>query len=195
MASSGYQAWSVVAGETPTTTKWNLLGSNDASFNTGLGFNDGVIVTRHLASGISPFSVAYNPIKFSVGRVAAFSGSASSLVPVVFDTITYDTSLSFNTSNGRFTCTVAGFYHFDACCSVQTTTGSIVFNGILKNGGEFRRGERNNNWTSGGYMTISIDMQLAVNDYVQYGQYSSNTWTVEAGAGQNWFNGRLMSAT
>lgn len=29
-----YSAWSVIAGETPTATKWNLLGSNDADFNT-----------------------------------------------------------------------------------------------------------------------------------------------------------------
>jgi len=29
-----YSVWSVIAGETPTATKWNLLGSNDADFNT-----------------------------------------------------------------------------------------------------------------------------------------------------------------
>lgn len=52
MASSGYVAWSVIAGETPTTAKWNLLGSNDASFNAGLGFNDSVIVPRHLSSSL-----------------------------------------------------------------------------------------------------------------------------------------------
>ena len=29
-----YQAWSVIAGETPTATKWNILGSNDDDFDT-----------------------------------------------------------------------------------------------------------------------------------------------------------------
>lgn len=29
-----YTAWSVIAGETPTATKWNLLGGNDADFDT-----------------------------------------------------------------------------------------------------------------------------------------------------------------
>ena len=29
-----YSVWSVIAGETPTATKWNLLGTNDADFNT-----------------------------------------------------------------------------------------------------------------------------------------------------------------
>jgi hypothetical protein len=29
-----YSAWSVIAGETPTATKWNVLGTNDADANT-----------------------------------------------------------------------------------------------------------------------------------------------------------------
>jgi len=32
-----YAAWSVVAFEQPTTAKWNILGTNDASFNDGTG--------------------------------------------------------------------------------------------------------------------------------------------------------------
>lgn len=33
----GYAAVSFVAGEQPTTSKWNTLGTNDASFNDGTG--------------------------------------------------------------------------------------------------------------------------------------------------------------
>lgn len=50
MASSGYAAWSVVADEQPTAAKWNILGSNDASFNNGNGFEDNIIVNRHVAN-------------------------------------------------------------------------------------------------------------------------------------------------
>lgn len=32
-----YAAWSVIAGEQPTAAKWNILGTNDASFNDGSG--------------------------------------------------------------------------------------------------------------------------------------------------------------
>lgn len=32
-----YQPWSVIAGETPTASKWNILGSNDDNFNTRIG--------------------------------------------------------------------------------------------------------------------------------------------------------------
>jgi hypothetical protein len=51
MPSSGYTLWSVIASEMPTTSKWNLLGANDASMNTGLGFNDGVLIARHFSNG------------------------------------------------------------------------------------------------------------------------------------------------
>lgn len=36
MSVPGYSAWSVTAGEQPTTAYWNILGSNDAAFNTML---------------------------------------------------------------------------------------------------------------------------------------------------------------
>lgn len=42
-----YSAWSVTAGETPTATKWNLLGSNDADFNTRLS---GLVLVRNILS-------------------------------------------------------------------------------------------------------------------------------------------------
>lgn len=51
MPSSGYTAITFVANEQPTTAKWNLIGSNDASFNNGNGFEDGIIVNRHVAAG------------------------------------------------------------------------------------------------------------------------------------------------
>lgn len=35
-----YTSWSVVFGEQPSATKWNILGANDASFNDGSGLNN-----------------------------------------------------------------------------------------------------------------------------------------------------------
>jgi len=51
MPSSGYAIWSVVADEQPTAAKWNILGSNDASFNNGNGLEDSVILNRQVAAG------------------------------------------------------------------------------------------------------------------------------------------------
>lgn len=49
MASSGYTAITFVANEQPTTAKWNLIGSNDSSFNLGTGLEDSTIINRHYA--------------------------------------------------------------------------------------------------------------------------------------------------
>lgn len=38
-----YAAWSVIAGEQPTAAKWNILGTNDASFNDGTGIGTNVL--------------------------------------------------------------------------------------------------------------------------------------------------------
>lgn len=45
-----YQVWSVVFGEQPSASKWNILGSNDASFNDGTGIANDAIIARHLAN-------------------------------------------------------------------------------------------------------------------------------------------------
>ena len=46
-----YQAWSVVFGEQPSASKWNILGTNDLSFHDGTGIDDGVILSRHFGAG------------------------------------------------------------------------------------------------------------------------------------------------
>jgi hypothetical protein len=48
-----YASWSVVFGEQPSASKWNILGTNDASFNDGTGISDGVLTASKLASTIS----------------------------------------------------------------------------------------------------------------------------------------------
>jgi hypothetical protein len=46
-----YQSWSVVFGEQPSAAKWNILGSNDASFNDGTGIASDVVTDAHLVYG------------------------------------------------------------------------------------------------------------------------------------------------
>lgn len=48
-----YASWSVSFGEQPSASKWNILGTNDASFNDGTGIASGVITANKLASAIS----------------------------------------------------------------------------------------------------------------------------------------------
>lgn len=46
-----YAAWSVVFGEQPTASKWNILGTNDAAFNDGTGFQTNIINDSSLKYG------------------------------------------------------------------------------------------------------------------------------------------------
>lgn len=47
-----YQSWSVVFGEQPSAAKWNILGTNDSSFNDGTGIATETILSSHLAPTI-----------------------------------------------------------------------------------------------------------------------------------------------
>lgn len=46
-----YAAWSVTFGEQPSAAKWNILGTNDASFNDGTGIASGAITYAKAAAG------------------------------------------------------------------------------------------------------------------------------------------------
>lgn len=76
-----YQAWSVVFGEQPSASKWNILGTNDASFNDGSGIADDTIDSRHyIAASIdtehySDKSVTAAKIGLGIGFLATFSQS------------------------------------------------------------------------------------------------------------------------
>jgi hypothetical protein len=48
-----YAAWSVTFGEQPTASKWNILGTNDASFNDGTGIAAGAIVGTHFDANVA----------------------------------------------------------------------------------------------------------------------------------------------
>lgn len=79
MPSSGYAAWSVIAGEQPTAAKWNILGSNDAAFNNGNGFEDGILIARHFANNAVPGNgIATNAITLGyASKTDAFSTTAT----------------------------------------------------------------------------------------------------------------------
>lgn len=46
-----YASWSVVFGEQPSAAKWNILGTNDASFNNGTGIAASAITPEKLLTG------------------------------------------------------------------------------------------------------------------------------------------------
>lgn len=64
-----YAAWSVIAGEQPTTSKWNILGANDSSFNDGTGIGNAVITANKLATGAAAATVATSQTTASTSYV------------------------------------------------------------------------------------------------------------------------------
>lgn len=47
-----YASWSVVFGEQPSAAKWNILGTNDASFNDGTGIGNDAITAAKMLYGV-----------------------------------------------------------------------------------------------------------------------------------------------
>lgn len=43
-----YTFWSVVFGEQPSASKWNILGTNDAGFKDGTNFDNDLIKSKHI---------------------------------------------------------------------------------------------------------------------------------------------------
>lgn len=58
-----YAAWSVSYGEQPSASKWNILGTNDASFNDGTGIASAAITPEKLvaSTGTSWAYTSYSP--------------------------------------------------------------------------------------------------------------------------------------
>lgn len=54
-----YTSWSVVFGEQPSAAKWNLLGSNDASFNNGTGLPSAGSAVSNVAASETSTSTSY----------------------------------------------------------------------------------------------------------------------------------------
>lgn len=55
-----YASWSVTFGEQPSASKWNILGTNDASFNDGTGIGSGVLTYAKMASAFPVQQVSTN---------------------------------------------------------------------------------------------------------------------------------------
>lgn len=182
-----YSSWSVVFGEQPSATKWNILGTNDASFNDGTGIAG---LYKDL------LTVDSNPYKFSVYRNSAFTIGNLGFDKVSFDTETFDTNNNFAT--GTYTAPVNGFYHFDALVSFETISGSGVEVSIYKNGSGALMGNGGVpvGFTGGFNTRISVSglLQLTATNTVDVYCYGAGN-TGNPGVTDTYFMGYLVSRT
>lgn len=59
---------------------------------------------------------------------------------IAFNNTTFDTNICVNTSNGNYTCPLAGYYWVGATITMTTAATGITFCSVFKNGAETKRG-------------------------------------------------------
>jgi len=74
-----YAAWSVVFGEQPSAAKWNILGTNDASFNDGSGIGTNAIAAASLKTNAITLGYAQSTSNFSASPGAGTYADVTNL--------------------------------------------------------------------------------------------------------------------
>lgn len=171
----------------PSAAKWNILGTNDASFNDGTGIFG---LKKDLLTTDS------NPYKFSAYRNSAQSPADGAIV--IFDTENYDTNSNYNTSDGKYTAPVSGFYLFNVniTYSINGNNGVAFGARLYKNGSEIAITSFVNTYTGAYSPSLSLTrlVQLTAGDYVT-GNAASGGQAVVTGAAKTYFSGFLVSRT
>jgi hypothetical protein len=133
-----------------------------------------------------------NPYKFRAYRNAAWTTGAGVATKIIFDTENFDTGNNFDTTNGRFTPPVAGFYQFNARSDANTSAVLII---LYKNGAEYARGSTRDTTTSPSGSQVSDLIQLVATDYVEAHFYTAGATAGGVGGSTTYFSGYLISAT
>ena len=168
----------------PSAAKWNILGTNDASFNDGTGIFG---LKKDLLTTDS------NPYKFRVRRNGAQNTGNGAFAKINFDTEIFDTNNNFDSStNYRYTAPVTGFYWFGGGFAVNAAVSNIV--AIFVDGSEYRRGDAN---PTSGAVNVSDIISLNASQYVELHAYggSATAMDVTNAAVSPYFGGFLVCRT
>ena len=121
-----------------------LVLSGATSGSTTIAPTDAATVTATFPGATGTVMVSGNMPAFSAYASGNQSISASTLTKVQFNTKNFDTATCYdNTTNYRFTPTVAGYYLITANVEYSTTSGAgvLIINTILyKNGSAYAKG-------------------------------------------------------
>lgn len=179
-----YSSWSVSFGEQPSTAKWNILGTNDASFNNGTGI-------ANLATNVTSIS---NPYKFRARRSTAQTTTGGAFTKIQFATEDFDTNNNYdNATNYRYTAPVSGFYQVNARCSGNGNTQLVI--ALYKNGSVYQRGSHNSVNAVDGVVYSDL-VQLTAADYIEIFLFGDTGVALETSAGsQSYFSAYLVSQT
>ena len=184
-----YASWSVTFGEQPSAAKWNILGTNDSSFNDGSGISNLTI------GAVTATALSY---KFSVYRNAALTGGSGGLGLITFDTKTYDTGSNVDvvTNKGRFTAPITGYYFLSSWITLTAAAADGYAIAFYKNGSLFRQGNQGfyAGSTSAG-IGVTAQVSLTAGDYIEVFVRNGGGAVSVGSSIVNYFEGALLSKT
>ena len=161
-----------------------VIAADDADQGSGSSIHFKVDGTERMTIDSGGVISTPNSPYVIAGRGSTQSISNTTDTDIIFDSKSEDTHTNFDTSNGRFTCSVAGFYLVNLCVQYtgqinQMHTGIKLNNAALKtfydpwcNHGDGTRGHER-----------SVVIKCAVNDFITCSTYHStgSTQSLEAG--------------
>lgn len=112
-----------------------INGSGTVTGITAGGLPDAIITQPELAIGVAGTGPA-----FSAYANASQSITTTTFTKVAINTEEFDTNNNFDTTNNRFTPTVAGYYQVNGLVRCTASAPSQIFSGIFKNGSSYARG-------------------------------------------------------
>lgn len=182
-----YASWSVVFGEQPSAAKWNILGTNDASFNDGTGIATAAITSLKLST-----TIACRAYRNAAATVTGGGGADK----ISLDATSYNIGSYFDTANGRFVAPVTGYYQVNASVRLAAVnTNGIVAIHIYANGASYC-----NNNTGGTVNAQEFGAVITDVVYVSAGQYielyadCSTTESVTTGTGSTFMSIHYIGA-
>ena len=167
----------------------------DGTLRIGVGNADSPTeVGQFNANGYKP----QQPVIFRANRSAAQTISTATYTKVQFNNVDFDTNSNYdNTTNYRFTPTVAGYYLINSLVSITSAT-YMVFTNIYKNGSVYQFSNRQQLGTISGHRAVSNNAIVYMNgstDYLElyvYQDSGSNKNTIASSAECN-FTGMLVA--
>jgi hypothetical protein len=185
--SDGLKLTSDTSGE----IEFQSAGVTKAGVNaTGLT-GDGSQLTGLPAAGTGPAFSAY-----MINGSAGVSVTSGGFTKIVLDTEEYDTNSNFDTSNYRFTPTVAGYYQINTGVTMAAPdTGAAAY--LYKNGAGYQWGSSRG--TANMFPTATTTTLVYMNgstDYLELYIYNGHTTTLTTsyGRGYLFMNGYLARA-
>ena len=170
-----YASWSVVFGEQPSAAKWNILGTNDASFNDGTGIANGTITSEHLNATIACRAYRNAAMNITGGGAAE---------KVILDAKNYDLGSDWDTTNGRFTAPLTGYYQVNSSIRLSSVNDAgIVFNSIYVNGSSYSLVAQNSSTSSASGLSawISDIVPVTAGQYIEMYADCSTTEAIITG--------------